>query len=225
MPSPFQVVAKAFDEQKYFPKPKMLVSGLTRGGTLYCANFLNLIGVRASHESIWGTGGVQHPDREHGRIPTCEVSGLSALWAPLVYTAGIPIVHLVRHPVHCCASNVEFWARDKRPVTWAEVTEVYLQWHRILDKYAQLTIHLERWEDEWYQLLLPLGLAKPDPEDLKRAMLAYRGTSSKSTKYTWDDLPRPLQKWSEEHGYGRGGVEQSGSTPKGEAEEAPGRDS
>jgi hypothetical protein len=199
--SPFQVLEQSFAEQKRFPLPKLLISGLTRGGTLFVANFFGNLGVFAAHEGIFRTGGICYPDRDHKRIPTIEVSGLSALWVELAHGKGVPIVQLVRHPVHCCASNVAFWERDKRPVSWKEITKVYLQYHTIIEKYAKAVVHLERWAAEWPQIMDLLGLPMPPPEKVEKAMKSFRGSSTASDRYKWADLPTDLQKWGEKHGY------------------------
>lgn len=183
-----------------FPEWNLLVAGLTRGGTQFTSHVLRRLGVSTGHEAVFGTDGPRElvPFFRKQHI-TVEVSGLAAPFCDLVH---VPVVHLLRHPVRCIQSNIAFFRLYDK---WERLCQVYLDWHRMIEKVAVHTVHLERFRAECGELI---RLASPNPEPSRSAVdMAIEVADHGARKYTpapygWDDLPKELQEYARTHGYG-----------------------
>lgn len=192
----------------YKPPPslRVLISGLPRSGTFFLQEVLNqYLPNQVGHEAIFGFSKLHDPpdygfrDPHHPPIRV-EISGMSAPWVPDLKAAGIKIVQLLRHPVRCISSNLNYFDMCRHPITWDDTCETYLNWHRRIETHADITIYLEH---------LPMGLAMildwlniHSDIDYHEAMnKARRGTSTPLLRGTWADLPSDLQTYAENHGY------------------------
>jgi hypothetical protein len=148
-------------EQRYKPGVKLpdslrvLITGLPRSGTFFTTDLLSqFLPKQVGHEAIFALQTVQDPPtypwhlKDHKLV--IEVSGLSAPWVRDCKDAGIKIVQLLRHPVRCISSNLNYFDITRNNLTWDETAEAYLKWHKQIEEVADLTIYLEH---------LPLGLA------------------------------------------------------------------
>lgn len=187
---------------------KLVVAGLTRGGTQYTAWVLRKLGVVAGHEAVFGGSGPRATVMEWKQRPiTVEVSGLAAPWVDNIVRDGVPVVHLIRHPVKCVNSNLNFFSHGLgHGLSWDVVCKTYLDWHQAIEKVAQFTIHLERFAESIRALL---GLARPNPYPSQSAIdealkFADRGAKCWQTNHGgWQQLPKELQEYAASHGYSK----------------------
>lgn len=89
---------------------QFVVAGTNRGGTQYFAALLrDMGGLRVKHEGLLTT---ERNCREYSRYWDCEVSGGNVHMLPQVKAAGVPIFHLVRHPLGTINSIWDKWRNN-----------------------------------------------------------------------------------------------------------------
>lgn len=90
---------------------KFVVAGTNRGGTTYVANVLKSLGLRSKHEGLLNN---ERVCRHYSRYYDCETSGGNVDLLPQAREAGLPIFHLLRHPILTLDSIWTLWRRQYR---------------------------------------------------------------------------------------------------------------
>jgi hypothetical protein len=183
---------------------KFLVAGLCRGGTNFVHTFFQELGRKAFHESIFATTGPrQDPHRWEGHsAPEIEVSGICAPYAYQVSARDIPVIHLLRDPVPCINSNLNYFPKVGAE-GWEKMAGIYLHWHEWIAASSVAVVRLEHFFDDILPVLRLLHLSLDEPT-IRSAFSRSRnvGRSTPGTLVTWDMLPHALKTFAKGYGYG-----------------------
>jgi hypothetical protein len=204
-------------------RPRLLVVGMPRGGTLYSSTVLReLLGLRIGHESNRGRDGmcgmayaVCHPVAGH----LCNVRG-----RPSVKNFEC-VVHVVRHPLRTIASlEVNFyrdtaitetvaacdlWFRKsqryfKNPTerwaaAWASWVVVCERVRHLADQAGCRTVRGQVESPTWVaDVAQAFGLTPPAAEDVRAVMARQINHKKKVPRLTWKELHRKCSREVEE---------------------------
>lgn len=181
-----------------------IVSGCYCGGTKFAAGFLQRLGVRAEHETLFNADGRCAGKSMVAARNTVDVSGGASVWLPTFPNARM--IWLVRNPVDTI--NSQYYYRNQ-----SDGKTINFQ-RDMLARYSMNFMHgpalvwrVESLSDQM-QVLQILGI-RPKPGDLERARKADRNSKKRESKVnpaTWDDLIPPLRQWAEDLGYDENGL-------------------
>jgi len=114
------------------------------------------------------------------------------------------VVHLLRDPVKCVNSNVNFFKAKgpEQEVNWKQACEYYLRWHQMIEDVEDTRIYLERLPEGLSPILELFGgrPAEKVMEALGTAKRTQRSTAS-PVNGTWETLTPELQSYALSHGY------------------------
>lgn len=184
---------------------QLVVAGVPRGGTQYLTNCLRpalMSQLTAGHEALFCYNFVRdYGDRQAHDV---EVTGFAWPYLDSLVARGIPIFHLLRHPVPACNSILKFFP-ESFPVPerdWPAAVELWYQWHRRTSEKALYWFRLEdQTEDAVEDILKILGVDVPREEIERCCSKASRGNSTAGDLITWDHLPPVVQDFAYERGY------------------------
>lgn len=161
-------------------KPRIIVTGTARSGTLFLSRLLNRIGIKASHERVYHYGldpdGSDHPAiREAWKNYDIEVS-----WQAVPFLAHEPetsiIWHQLRDPlkvVRCMVSHSML--DDPRAFAFGLVKKVHPEVWDAPDALSKAVRHVYKWHEliELQNRRLPIlayRIEELNPEKLKRLL-------------------------------------------------------
>lgn len=204
-------------------KPKLIITGCARSGTLYTATVLNEAGYDVSHERRRLSDRVRKYPPSHGpsQETDIEVSWLAASFLP----SEAKVVHQVRDPRKCIASMYD--RKRERPSHDRKFNGWLLKQMPHIEKEGDLLEQISRYWYDWNVLIEPnadmrVRLEDLDPdvfiemlEDFPRSRERLSSATSRvpsntntttwlhkdKTELTYDDLPAYVEELGKRYGY------------------------
>lgn len=188
-----------------FDALRLVVAGLPRSGTTWLSNVFQGLGVKAGHERLFSPSEGEDLRRRKGFV--VDVSGFVHPYLEALRKAEIPVVHLLRHPIHNLTSILNYFPSQFPPSYrsrgWQYLCKYYCDNHKRLDDYSCATIYLERLSPgEVKNLLAMVGESRPLSQIEQAMRGASRGRSTPESRFLWADMPDELQEYAIHHKYG-----------------------
>lgn len=207
----------------------LILTGSGRCGTGYASRWLSSAGLPCGHEAIWSYLGADGAREKSSRFRNyhADSSWLAAPYLDHVLLAGVPIVHITRHPAKVIASWIRIHPQSTPPY-WnyvldhcPEIGEIpegptqgaarYVLWNEMIERKAEgrdlFRWRIEDQEDGLLAWLADRGLL--DPAKIERGQLypdrSYNHKPGDVTEIDLDEVGEPwrtrLLEMSERYGY------------------------
>lgn len=187
---------------------RLVVSGLPRGGTQFTRSVLrDLLQDRATvgHEGVFCYNFI----RDYGTRPChdVDVTGFAWPYGELLQEHGIPVVHLVRHPVTSVNSMLNFFRKafPEKERDWTEAVEMWCGRHANIAARATCWYRLEDQMDKLCETASQILGLDFDPLMAENAIIkSPKGNSTRGDTISWDFLPPMVQDFAVGFGYDEG---------------------